>query len=182
MEKILLGLMLCAALPFGTQAADSATLAAIKKSGGLVLPYPGEGKQWEVEFHLRGRDLTDDGLAHVAALKNVVALNLRDTQITSAGLAHLRGLTKLRRLHLERTKIGDDGIANLVNLPDLEYLNLYATKITDKSLDQLAGRRCCFRAASWRPACRRCRRCVRRATSLAAVAITGTHTAGISRK
>ena len=134
-----------------------------------MLPYPGEGEQWEVEFHLRGRDLTDDGLAHVAALKNVVALNLRDTQFTSAGLVHLRGLTKLRRLHL-------------VNLPDLEYLNLYATKITDKSLDQLAGRRCCFRAASWRPACRWCRRCVRRATSPVAAAITGTHTAAISRK
>ena len=139
MKKMLLGLMLCAALPFGTQAADSATLEAIKKSGGLVLPYPGEGEQWEVEFHLRGRDLTDDGLANVAALKNVIALNLRDTQITSAGLVHLKGLTKLRRLHLERTKIGDEGIGNLVNLPDLEYLNLYATKITDKSLDQLAG-------------------------------------------
>jgi hypothetical protein len=139
MKKMLLGFILCAALPFGTQAADSATLEAIKKSGGLVLPYPGEGEQWEVEFHLRGRDLTDDGLANVAALKNVIALNLRDTQITSAGLVHLKGLTKLRRLHLERTKIGDEGIGNLVNLPDLEYLNLYATKITDKSLDQLAG-------------------------------------------
>ena len=139
MKKILLGFVFCAALPFGTQAADSATLEAIKKSGGLVLPYPGEGEQWEVEFHLRGRSLTDDGLADVAALKNVIALNLRDTQITSAGLVHLKGLTKLRRLHLERTKIGDEGIGNLVNLPDLEYLNLYATKITDKSLDQLAS-------------------------------------------
>ncbi len=139
MKKILLGLMLCAALPFGAQAADSATLEAIKKSGGLVLPYPGEGEQWEVEFHLRGRGLTDDGLANVAALKNVIALNLRDTQITSAGMVHLKGLTKLRRLHLERTKIGDEGIGNLVNLPDLEYLNLYATKITDKSLDHLAS-------------------------------------------
>ena len=90
MKKILLGLMLCAALPFGAQAADSATLEAIKKSGGLVLPYPGEGEQWEVEFHLRGRKLTDEGLVHVAALKNVVLLNLRDTQITNAGVAELK--------------------------------------------------------------------------------------------
>jgi hypothetical protein len=139
MKKILFGLILFSALPTGIRAADSAALAAIKKSGGLVLPYPGKGEQWEVEFHLRGRDLTDDGLADVAVLKNVISLNLRDTQITSAGLVHLKGLTKLRRLHLERTKVGDEGIANLVNLPDLEYLNLYATMITDKSLDQLAG-------------------------------------------
>ena len=88
---------------------------------------------------MRGRDLTDDGLANVADLKSVVALNLRDTQITSAGLVHLKGLTQLRRLHLERTKVDDNGIKNLIGLSNLEYLNLYATKITDKSLDSLAG-------------------------------------------
>ena len=77
------------------QAADSTAIDAIKSAGGLVLPYPGEGGNWEVEFHLRGRELTDAGLTHVADLKDVVSLNLRDTKITSAGLAHLKGLTKL---------------------------------------------------------------------------------------
>lgn len=119
------------------QAAEPAVLAAIKKNGGLVLPWPGEADCWEVEFHLRGRDLDDEGLASVAALKNIVALNLRDTKISSAGLVHLKGLTKLRRLHLERTQIDDKGIPNLMTLQNLEYLNLYGTKITDKSLDQL---------------------------------------------
>ena len=90
-------------------------------------------------FQLRGRDLTDDGLADVARLGNVVELNLRDTKITSAGLVHLKGLAKLTRLHLERTNVGDEGIANLTKLTTLEYLNLYGTKITDKSLDHLAG-------------------------------------------
>ena len=84
------------------QAADPAVIDAIKKNGGLVLPYPGKGEQWDVEFHLRGRELTDAGLAHVADLEGVVSLNLRDTKITSAGLAHLKGLTGLRRLHLRQ--------------------------------------------------------------------------------
>jgi len=132
-------LLLVGAITSHSQAADLAVLDAIKKSGGLVLPHPGKAEQWEVEFHLRGRELTDDGLRHVAALKNVVVLNLRDTQITSAGLVHLKGLSKLRRLHLERTQIGDEGIENLAGLDNLEYLNLYGTKITDKVLDQLAG-------------------------------------------
>ncbi len=121
------------------QAADPTVIDAIKSAGGLVLPHPGEGGNWEVEFHLRGRELTDAGLTHVADLKDVVSLNLRDTKITSTGLAHLKGLSKLRRLHLERTKIGDEGIGNLAGLSNLEYLNLYGTKITDKSLVQLAG-------------------------------------------
>ena len=120
-------------------AGDQAAIDSIKKNGGLVLPSPGRENQWDIQFQLRGRDLTDDGLADVARLGNVVELNLRDTKITSAGLVHLKGLAKLTRLHLERTNVGDEGIANLTKLTTLEYLNLYGTKITDKSLDHLAG-------------------------------------------
>ena len=118
---------------------DQAAIDSIKKNGGLVLLSPGGENQWDIQFQLRGRDLTDDGLADVARLGNVVELNLRDTKITSAGLVHLKGLAKLKRLHLERTNVGDEGIANLTKLTTLEYLNLYGTKITDKSLDHLAG-------------------------------------------
>ena len=118
---------------------DQVAIDSIKKNGGLVLPSPGRENQWDIQFQLRGRDLTDDGLADVARLGNVVELNLRDTKITSAGLVHLKGLAKLTRLHLERTNVGDEGIANLTKLTTLEYLNLYGTKITDKSLDHLAG-------------------------------------------
>ena len=65
----IIGLGLLLALPAELRAADAATLEAIKKSGGLVLPYPGGEDLWEVEYHLRGRDLTDEGLAKLAALK-----------------------------------------------------------------------------------------------------------------
>ena len=118
---------------------DQAAIDSIKKNGGLVLPSPGSENQWDIQFQLRGRDLTDAGLADLARLGKVVQLNLRDTKITSAGLVHLKGLAKLKRLHLERTNVGDEGIANLTKLTTLEYLNLYGTKITDKSLDHLAG-------------------------------------------
>lgn len=138
MKKILFSVLLITLVP-PVKSADKSLLAGIEKSGGLVLPWPGETGGWEIEFHLRGSKLTDEGLAKVAALKNVIALNLRNTQITSAGLNHLKGLTKLKRLHLERTKIDDSGISHLAGLQNLEYLNLYGTKITDKALDQLNG-------------------------------------------
>ena len=136
--RIFLVLLFVNTVSFEIRAADATVLDAIRKSGGLVLSAPGKAENLEVEFHLRGRDLNDEGLANVAALKSVVVLNLRDTQITSAGLVHLKGLTQLRRLHLERTKVDDKGIENLIGLSNLEYLNLYSTKITDKSLDSLA--------------------------------------------
>ena len=138
MKNPLLSLLLITLVP-SAESADKSLIGAIEKSGGMILPWPGETESWEVEFHLRGRELTDEGLINVAALKTVIALNLRDTQITSAGLAHLKGLSKLKRLHLERTKIDDSGISHLTGLENLEYLNLYGTKITDKALDQLNG-------------------------------------------
>ena len=135
---LLIGTVLTLGQALG-HADDQAAIDSIKKNGGLVLPSPGGENQWDIQFQLRGRDLTDAELADVAKLGNVVELNLRDTKITSAGLVHLKGLAKLTRLHLERTNVGDEGIANLTKLTTLEYLNLYGTKITDKSLDHLAG-------------------------------------------
>ncbi len=123
-----------------TFADDEATIAAIEQLGGSIRPISTKNSdELEVEFHLSGRDLTDQGLAQLAALRNIVSLNLRDTKITGAGLVHLKGLTKLRWLHLERTEIGDTGVEHLAELTNLEYLNLYGTNITDKSLDHLAG-------------------------------------------
>ena len=119
-----------------SRAENAATISEIKKLGGSVRY---RGQHLEVDFHLRGRSLTDKGLVRVARLKNITWLNLKDTKVTGAGLVHLRGLDKLRWLHLEHTQVGDLGMKHLAELPMLEYLNLYATKITDKSLVPLAN-------------------------------------------
>ncbi len=128
---------------------EEAAVAAIEKLGGKVRRVR-KGAGREVAFHLRGRKLTDAGLAHVAALKDVVSLNLRDTSITGAGLSHLGGLTGLRWLHLERTGIGDEGTEHLARLVNLEYLNLYGTKITDRALAHLEGLKKLKRLYVWK--------------------------------
>lgn len=110
-------------------------IEAIRENGGNVSII--NAKNLQVEFHLTGRGLDDQGLVAVGKLADTVTLNLRDTQITDAGLVHLKGLKQLRRLHLERTSVGDEGIAHLRDLHKLEYLNLYSSKITDKGLGYL---------------------------------------------
>ena len=120
------------------RAAVTETLAAVEKAGGVVRRSKRVANGWEVTFHIRGRNLKDDALQHVAALSDVVTLNLRDTKITAAGLAHLKDMKSLRRLHLERTMVGDKGFENVAGLVNLEYLNLYSTKITDVALVHVA--------------------------------------------
>ena len=121
-------------------------VSSIEDQGGLVLRV---GAEWEVDFHLRGRELTNEGLAQVVRLKNIAWMNLANTKITDSGLVHLRGLENLRRLHLENTEIGDDGVAHLTELKKLEYLNLYGSKITDKSLDHLSKLKSLKRLYVW---------------------------------
>lgn len=129
---------------------ESASIQAIRQLGGSVRPVT--GGVVEVAFHLRGRKLTDAGLAHVANLPNVVSLNLRNTQITDKGLAHVRELKSLRHLHLEKTKVGDKGVAQLKSLENLVYLNLYGTKVTDKSLPVLGSLKKLKRLYVWNTA------------------------------
>ncbi|MEK6233416.1 MAG: hypothetical protein N2C14_01790 [Planctomycetales bacterium] len=129
------------------ESANSQGIAAIREIGGVVRP---DGQGWEVEFHLRAGNVTDDRLARVAALRNIVALNLRDSKITSAGLTHLKELSQLRRLHLERTAVTDDGVSHLAGLGNLEYLNLYGTSVTDASLHYLTGLKNLKRLYAWR--------------------------------
>ena len=121
------------------KADQQAAIENIEKLGGTVRSVAADDPSKEIDFHLSGKDLTDDGLANVAQVEGVIWLNLKDTKITDAGLKHLANLKGLKKLHLERTAVTDDGLDNLAHLSDLEYLNLYDTKVSDAGLDKLAG-------------------------------------------
>lgn len=131
----LLGFLLVQ-VPVLLQADDQQTIVAIRKVGGTVRAAE---NGWEVDFHLRGRSLTDDQLARVAGLSAVSSLNLKRTRISSAGLAHLEAMKSLQVLHLEQTAIDDQGMQYLAGLKNLEYLNLFGTKITDQGLTHVSG-------------------------------------------
>lgn len=132
----MLGLF-CVAAANPVLASEEEAIKAINKLGGSVRAVSADTKWKDVDFHLSGTDLKDDGLAHLADVENLVWLHLKDTQITGNGLRHLSGLTDLKRLHLERTKVSDAGLAHLANLENLEYLNLYGTDISDAGLAHL---------------------------------------------
>ena len=127
--------MILSAAPATADEAEA--IAAIEQVGGTVRTIAKDTDQKEAAFHLSGKDVTDDDLAQLASVNNLVWLNLRGTKITDAGLAHLADIKTLTRLHLEKTAITDAGLAQLAGLENLEYLNLYGTQVTDAGLEHL---------------------------------------------
>ena len=118
---------------------EAAAIAEIEKQGGTVRVIAKDSKDKEAAFHLSGKDITDDGIAKLKEVSNLVWLNLRGTKVSDDGLKHLADIKTLTRLHLEKTRLTDAGLAHLGKLENLEYLNLYATKVTDAGIDHLLG-------------------------------------------
>ena len=126
-------------LPYAVLGNEQTAIENIKKNGGTVRSVAANDNSKEIDFHLSGKDLTDEQLADVTQVEEVIWLNLKDTKITDAGLKHLANLKNLKKLHLERTAVTDEGLANLSELSNLNYLNLYGTKVTDAGLDKLTN-------------------------------------------
>ena len=136
---VLTGCAIVLAVAAHLSADEAAAIGKIEKLGGTVRQIAQNTEEKEANFHLSGKDLTDDGLALVKEIENLVWLNLANTKITDGGLAHLSDLKLLTRLHLEKTGIGDAGLAHLGKLENLEYLNLYGTQVSDAGLEHLKG-------------------------------------------
>ncbi|MFZ0791859.1 MAG: hypothetical protein WAM94_19775, partial [Chromatiaceae bacterium] len=68
-------------------------------------------------------------------LKQLRELDLNDTQVTDSGLALLAALPTLERLRLARTRITDAGFnEHLVPRPGLVELDLRGTQVTKEAI------------------------------------------------
>ncbi|QDU63997.1 Leucine Rich repeats (2 copies) [Planctomycetes bacterium Pan216] len=89
---------------------------------------------------LSGSHITDAGLEYLADECQLEELNLRSCkEITDEGMRHLATMTSLRRLDLSDTNIGDVGLEHLTSLGDLEKLDLHSTRITDAGLAKITS-------------------------------------------
>lgn len=119
-------------------AADSASIAALRKLSVLVNPVAQEKTLLQVSC-INYRDMDDAGLKALLPLKeNIVWLHLPDTKITDAGLSTIREFKNLVQLNMAGTIITSAGIAQLKDLEYLETINLTNTKVDDAALAVLA--------------------------------------------
>jgi hypothetical protein len=68
--------------------------------------------------------ITDDGVAQLESLTNLVCLDLDCPTLSGEEIRHLAKLTKLRRLKLNGRRITDNNLGLLASLPNLESLEL----------------------------------------------------------
>jgi hypothetical protein len=85
--------------------------------------------------------VTDEGLLHLAALKQLTYLHLGIDQTSDAALAALKDMTQMRNLTISTVGpavvMTDAGLAHLQNMKQLRELTLMDTRITDAGLTQL---------------------------------------------
>lgn len=95
------------------------------------MPKLGELKNLEV-LQLGGAGITDESLAHLAALSKLKALDLSSSyNVKGTGLAKLSGLKDLTRLNLQECEeINDGAVDAICQLKSLKNLNILFTSIS----------------------------------------------------
>lgn len=144
MSKTLSIITLLSILPAIAFAAPSkeqqAAVDSLRKAGFLAQQVALDNENFDINFKLAGKPITDDHLKSLKAVGGLVhSLNLAGTDIKDGKLGVLNDLKNLKRLHLEKTEVTDAGLDHVKSLSHLEYLNLYGTKVTDEGLKKLEG-------------------------------------------
>lgn len=129
--------------------ADPKLIAAVEKAGGQAMEIAQNDPRLTVAFHLSDKKIGDDDLAILKGSETIVELNLRGTDVTDAGLAHVATLKNLKKLHLEKSKVTDAGLEQLKGLTNLEYLNLYGTEVSDAGIEHLKGMKSLKKVYLW---------------------------------
>jgi hypothetical protein len=87
------------------------------------------------------KELTDDGLRHLAGLPRLAHLNVSGTAITDRALDVLRELPALESISLAMTRVTDEGMALLANCHGLARIDLSWTRTGDGAIRALSGKR-----------------------------------------
>ncbi|RYY62967.1 MAG: ribonuclease inhibitor [Chitinophagaceae bacterium] len=119
-------------------AVKDADLKPLLDLGVLISPLAKEKNQLELScINYAGFDDRKTGLLAKLA-EQLVWVRLDNTQVTDQSMAQLSKLKNLVRLNLSGTKVTGDGVARLQILSNLEYINLTGTSVDDKGLLTLA--------------------------------------------
>lgn len=99
----------------------------------------GKLKRLETLDLMRSPTISDDGIATLHPLDNLIQLRLIGMGITDDGIRPLASLTKLESMDIRMTQITDSSIPVLVGFQNLKWLVIDHTQITNTGLLKLAS-------------------------------------------
>jgi hypothetical protein len=115
------------------QRAKYEPLRKIDRAGGIVRNMWGRN----LSVVLTRTQASDDVVADIARLPNVIFLGLGYTQVTDLGMKSLEQLPNLEFLDLSGTGVTDRVIAHVTGLQKLKVLDLHCTRVTDLALEHI---------------------------------------------
>lgn len=90
-----------------------------------------------VELQINGGSITDQGVAHLTGLQKLESLTLARTDVTAACMPDLGRLSSLNMLNLNHSKV-DGGYENLADLDNLQWLLLGGLTISDQDAEAIS--------------------------------------------
>jgi predicted Zn finger-like uncharacterized protein len=94
-----------------------------ERGGDLQYDFTNPNDPAVVGITLRGPDITDAEVAHLADFPRLTRLDLGNTSISDAGLARLKACKSLQTLFLRGTRVTDEGVRDLQQaLPRLQVV------------------------------------------------------------
>ena len=125
-------------LPEPAAAADAAAVAAIEKSGALIMQLAQDTKYLSVNAINVAKSFNDEKVKLLVPVKgHLTWLDVSRSAVTDAAAGDISQLAMLTKLHLENTDVTDNTLQQIGKLSKLEYLNLYGTKVSDAGLEHL---------------------------------------------
>jgi len=86
-------------------------------------------------YHASSFQITDEGLACLAALPNLEQIGFNVSRVTADGFRHLSSLSGLSMVRLEGASVGDEAILHFSQIANLRNVTLYHTRVTASGLE-----------------------------------------------
>jgi hypothetical protein len=122
----------------GSRGSGAETLKLIAKLGGTVRNFAWKKGETQYEIDLSNSNVTDDALALIASMDDLVALKLSNTKITDKGIAHLANHAKLAEITLSGTRVTNGVLTHLSKLQKLDRVSVDQTAVTREAMLRFA--------------------------------------------
>ncbi len=125
----------------GGRSSGAEALKLIAKLGGTIRNFASKSGETQYQVDLSNSRITDDALALIASIDDLVSLNLSNTKITDKGIAHLDNHSKLSDIILTGTQVTNGVLTHLSTLRVIGQVSVDQTNVTRDAIVRFAKKK-----------------------------------------